>query len=982
MVRQRRPAKRLKERERRVVTPAPDFAIAKPDDGRRPPTKPSKALLAEAADPTTSPARLLQLARHRRGNVRKAVAGNPNASREILVSLALTWPEIVANNPVLEWWLLEDANWLAEVDERARHRLLGARSMADGTRWWAARFGNHDDYAALLMCAHTTRENLEYIRKEDESLGDFINDHVAVSSKATLVTGHPVDDVMMEELVVDADDARDLLALARPAGWALELLDLSSTDLRRAVAAHASTTPALLVRLMLDDDERTIRIAEQNPNSELEVPEVGISARDLVHRVRTDDPTLTMEQLNIVRDSPMGLRCLVNHPSTPDDLIGSLVADGSWIVRQTTAGSSRLTFEQLEVLAIDDDRDVRAAAASNPRLGLPIVRALQSDRDELVRIEATEAVERRKGESAALLTNDELRRRLDAGRAITVAAYPDLPLAMQRELAASTDWRVRHCLAANPTCAPSVLDLFTSDEDVDVRRQVARNSRASQKTLEAMAADSSSEIRAVVTNRIVSAAVLKSLSVDDDSDVRRAVANNPASPSSAIRVLAEDQSTDVRAAVARRLKLPAGLLIRLAADLADDVRSEVVRRIDASLVALELAFSPPFPPYQPEGGSSAASGVSTEIGSEILSPQVCAALYVAIRRGDFVESDLVTNLLASISWVGSLLVTFDQLSPVVQAALADSSEWKVREALAKRGDADPQILRALSNDTDYDTRASVAANQHSPDDCIPTLAHDSHVVVRRNVAVRPSVAPELLTMLSLDDDADVRFAVSQRRDFQPEAGPTIAALADGSPFDPTALDEILTFGFVRKLAAAHQSTSASQLAQLAGDQMWEVRELVAAHMNTPAQVLASLAEDGDRDVRRNVAGNPNTPPEVIDTLASDVDRNVARAANANAARSNRTREKHQISAILRALRSKSVPIRILALSCTEVPANELRRRRHFQSVDWRERFAVATHPRTEPWIREVLAADGLHCVRNAAQFVLKAPLQSMDESTR
>ncbi len=109
------------------------------------------------------------------------------------------------------------------------------------------------------MCAHTTRDKLSYVRKEDESLSDLIGDHVNVSKTATLVTGHPIDDVVMEELIVDADDARDLLALAGPAPWALELLDLSSTDLRRAVAAHVSASPTLLVRLMLDDDERTVR---------------------------------------------------------------------------------------------------------------------------------------------------------------------------------------------------------------------------------------------------------------------------------------------------------------------------------------------------------------------------------------------------------------------------------------------------------------------------------------------------------------------------------------------------------------------------------------------------------------------------------------------------------------------------------------------------------------------------------------------------
>ncbi len=123
-----------------MVTPAPDFAIAKaagPKAANKLTNKPTKVLIVEATNPSTPPNRLAQLARHRSSIVRRSVAGNPNASKEVLMSLALTWPEIVTSNPVLEWWLLEDANWLAEVDERARHRLLGASSIADGTRWWA-----------------------------------------------------------------------------------------------------------------------------------------------------------------------------------------------------------------------------------------------------------------------------------------------------------------------------------------------------------------------------------------------------------------------------------------------------------------------------------------------------------------------------------------------------------------------------------------------------------------------------------------------------------------------------------------------------------------------------------------------------------------------------------------------------------------------------------------------------------------------------
>ncbi len=79
--------------------------------------------------------------------------------------------------------------------------------------------------------------------------------------------------------------------------------------------------------------------AELNPNSDLEVPEALLSAKELVRRVHANDPDLTLDQLKIVRDSPIGLQCLVSHPSASDDLIASLAIDGSWTVRQSAAGS-------------------------------------------------------------------------------------------------------------------------------------------------------------------------------------------------------------------------------------------------------------------------------------------------------------------------------------------------------------------------------------------------------------------------------------------------------------------------------------------------------------------------------------------------------------------------------------------------------------------------------------------------------------------
>jgi hypothetical protein len=929
-------------------------------------------LRREALDPSTPPERLRKLARHRDAQIRAAVASNPNASRKVLASLALCHPEIVAANPVLEWWLLEDANWLAEIDERARYRLLNAKSLASGTRWWAARFGSSSDHAALLMCAHTTPEMLDYLRVEDSALIDSADDHVASTPTATYMTGHPIDDVIMEELVVDADETRDLLAHARPAGWALELLDLSSTDLRRCVAAHRATPPKLLVDLALDDDERTARAAEANPafHSVLvddEFKDSKITARGLVERIKQNDSALTNEQLLYVRASDAGLRCLVDHPNASPEVIEELVSDGSWTIRQVVAKSRRLTVDQLEKLATDDDRDVRAAVVSNPLLPLALVHSLRGDRDDLVRTEANEVAQLRSDERIVALSPSEIADRLELGRELIVAAYPDLSLSVQRRLAASTDWRIRHSMATNPTCAPSVLDLLAADSDPDVRRQVAKNLRTSRKTLSRLAADPSAELRAIVVNRNPRPEELAILAEDTDSDVRRLVAANERTSTDIIRTLTSDPSAEVRVAVAQRRQLPGDLALRLATDFADDVRIALAKRPDVSDDVLGLAFS------TVDGGpvEYPVSDDDEEPEDRVLdryAPGEAAGVFRSITSGADVQPELVERLLNMSAWIGFVIVAGEHLEVSTQLVLTRSSEWKVREALAKRPDAAAEVLGVLSSDTDYDTRAAVAANPNTPDDAVARLCLDSHALIRQNLASRVVVQPEVLDALALDENADVREIASQRRDYTPSTAPIIGALTNGTDVSPADLEPLLEFAFVRRLAAAHPATSGQHLAQLAADPNWEIREMVAAHPNTAPDDLVRLSADGDRDVRRNVAGNPNTPPGTVELLRSDADRNVVRAANANPARPEESLLLARQTAVLRALRSTSVALRVVALSCDEVPETELRRRRHMCSIDWRERFAVATHRRTDPTTRERLASDGLHRVRNAALF--------------
>lgn len=926
------------------------------------------ATLAEASNPASPPTRLHRLARHRSVAVREAVAANPNTGRADLVSLALVMPDTVAANSVLKWWLLEDANWLASIDERARHRLLAATSMSEGTRWWAARFGTSEDKSALLMCEHTNLDVLEYVGDTDGEFEELIRDHVTLSPTSQLDSARPVADALMNLLVVDADEARDVLAHACPAGWVLAQLDLSSTDLRRAVAAHAAATPSLLARLLLDDDERTVRFAERNPRASEPIGVLGISPLELAQRVRADDSSLRVEQLREVRDSPEGLRCLASHPSTTSDMIADLCTDASWVVRQVGAGSSRLTPEQLERLAIDDDRDVRAAAARNPALPIAILRSLQHDRDGFVRTEADEAALIRSSEDVIPLSSDDLELRIRTGRASIAAVYPDLPVSVQMGLAESQDWRVRHRLAANPTASPNVLHKLVRDEDVDVRKEVAQNPRSSVKSRRLLCSDESPEVRAISVALTDDPKVLDAAANDDDADVRRKVAANGAASVEALRSLASDTSAEVRTEIARREALPDDIVMRLAADAVDDVRAEVIRRPAVGAAVLEIAFSR----FTGASDDGETADPSPPVETYRLSPAECRKTFHELAAPNrpaasagTVDPERVERLLESVPWIVKVIADLPAVDAATQKLLARSTDWRVRECLARRSDLHIDVFRTLTKDSDYDTRAAIAANPNTPEDCLSLLARDGHKDTRMNVVDRPVISDEILDILALDDDEEIRELAGQKSHYRPAVADFLAALANEEDVDAHAVENLMEFSFVRKLAASHPGTTPEQLQRLATDQMWEIRELVAAHPRTLGETLESLAIDNDRDVRRGVAANPNTPPTIVATLLLDADRSVARAASSNVSRVRPEDIAHR--ALLKALRSKSVATRILALSCANVPERELGRRRHYMSIDWRERFAVAVHPKTSPAIRRALGSDGLHTVRNATR---------------
>ena len=107
------------------------------------------------------------------------MAGNPSTPLDVLGSLGRIFPDVVAHNPVLDWLLLENANWPAEFDPVTRHRIVAEPSTAPGLMWWAARFGSAHDRLGVAQNAAAPAEIVAYLEADaDVSVVQAARAHV------------------------------------------------------------------------------------------------------------------------------------------------------------------------------------------------------------------------------------------------------------------------------------------------------------------------------------------------------------------------------------------------------------------------------------------------------------------------------------------------------------------------------------------------------------------------------------------------------------------------------------------------------------------------------------------------------------------------------------------------------------------------------------------------------------------------------------
>ena len=942
--------------------------------------EPVPQALIQASDVNTLPAQLIKLSRHRHRTVRQAVAANPSTPVETLAILARTFPHVVVANTVLDWLLLEDANWLSEFDEISRQRMMAEPGTAQSLLWWSARFGSESDRLAVTQNASASPALITYLKADG-------NVRVSRAAGAHVEGGPPPEvDAAIGALagVGHGSDLVALLAMNLVPPWLIDAVDSGDVDVRRAIVAFGDTPKQTLRRLALDDDDRVRAGARAHPGLSAEFAtmlDALVSAEP-----GADLSLITGPDSAALRTTVWAQMTLAVHPATPIDLLATMVEHQNWRIREAVCANERLPVALLARLAADPDKDVRLAVTRNRAVPAFITQIMGSDPNQQVRDAARAAnaahIEHHQNAGAAPLDGLalllELAHHNDDTTAL-LAGHPDVGINTLRTLACHQDWRVRLAAVANHNAPVDIVDAGAGDADPDVRQAAVAHHSISAQALDALVADSHQEVRIGVARRSTRHKTLETLAGDSAVSVREAVAANPSTNHYVLRLLADDVELPVLHALARRPELPPGIADALARH--DDVALKriLLGRSDLGMSAVAGVL----------GGARGWSMATRWSRLRSIDPQ--------LKSGD------VMALLRHAPWAAELLMGPVSFGSVL-TFMSRSQDWVLRQSCARHPHASAAILNALATDDDYDVRCAVAAHPATPATALETLGQDVHSAVRLIIAMRADSPSQALEALTLDDDDDVRNAAmthpalpasslrvhaalsSGAAGSRPEGvgrpGEHRSAAAERSPnVTAVSVDTLAQwFGpkrtattFQRRLVGRYPATPARLLRRLVSDDNWRVREDVAMHPNASRAQLTRLGGDPDRDVRRAVATHPRTPADVLIELLADSDDRVRVAAVTNPALPIEARERHLRGVLNRAARSESSIVQAVAASCEYSPALELRRRRTRQSPHWVVRYALARNPATAPETLRLLAQDGHQLVRAAAAAAERSP---------
>lgn len=172
--------------------------------------------------------------------------------------------------------------------------------------------------------------------------------------------------------------------------------------------------------------------------------------------------------------------------------------------------------------------------------------------------------------------------------------------------------------------------------------------------------------------------------------------------------------------------------------------------------------------------------------------------------------------------------------------------------------------------------------------------------------------------------------------------------------------------YIREVVAANPNTSAEVLKKLAQDDARSLHVIIAKHLNTPAEVLIEFSQTKCGYTKIAVVKNIKTPLSALKHLALS-SKNYD-MVSLEAVKAIEKRYPEELTNVLVEYVEKTrLPsaARLFLLLHKTAPSDFLAR--HYRSLDWRERYAVAQNPNTPINILEKLKLDANSIVRATAK---------------
>ncbi len=403
----------------------------------------------------------------------------------------------------------------------------------------------------------------------------------------------------------------------------------------------------------------------------------------------------------------------------------------------------------------------------------------------------------------------------------------------------SHSWRIRQAVACHVNTPDSIIALLANDEDWDVRQAVSdRHLPQEWRNL-----DEDERIQRLKTEN-VACDILKILSCSENWVIRQYVANNAGANREILKKLAKDRDDDVSTSARERL-----LNICLPEDWRQLGDTERIRRLKSqNIVANEVL-------------TALIMSINWKIRQAVARHEGTPPSLIKKLARDTVSDvrQAVMDRCLPLEWrylddnQRSIKLSKEATTPEVLDVLAGSSNWLIRQAVARHEGTPPSLIKKLARDTDSDVRQAVIdrrlpsewrylennqrSTKLSKEDATPevldVLAGSSSWRLRQAVASNAKASDKLLKELAKDSDSDVASAARE------------ALALRRLPSEWQSLDTSQKINRINNGKATENVLEA-----LALSTTQDIRKAVASSLATPVELLRTLSEDEDNEVKR------------------------------------------------------------------------------------------------------------------------------------